>query len=80
MKKIESPFGTMLDEQAMIQQYYDLYGRTTAEALSRIMGNCYPSPYPKGHPFARTKRENFVRKAIEQGFDPKVVQDFLQLT
>ena len=79
MKQIKSPFGTMLDERAMTDQFLEIHGQDTAEALDRIMKNSYPTPWPPKHPNFKTKLEVFKIKALREGFTKRQVNDFLQL-
>lgn len=73
MKTIKSPFGTMDDEQAMIDQFYELHGRDTAEALDRLMKQSFPL-------MKLTKVQVFRHKAVGHGFTDEQINDFLQLT
>lgn len=79
MREIKSPFGTMLDEQAMTDQFFELHGRDTAEALDRIMQNSYPMPRMSCLNPPKTRDQVFTEKALREGFSRQVVNDFLQL-
>jgi len=69
----------MVDEQTIIDQYYDLYGRDTAERLFSLRQRCYPTPFPKGDPRHKTADEVFVTRAKRDGFDEQAVYAFMEL-
>lgn len=65
MKTLYNPFG-YTDEIAMIEQFYDLYGRRVAEDLDRIYRN---------HSYSK----DWTIFAKQEGYSQKTIDDFRQL-
>jgi len=66
---VPAPFGGGgCDEQAEHDALWAFIGRAKAERLFALRQNSYPTPWPKGHPYARTADEVFIAKALREGF------------
>lgn len=78
MKTIQGPFGGV-DEQEMIEQFYDLHSRQVAEDLSRLRGRCHPHGC-LGDCYYKTEHEVFYLSAMNNGFTQAQFDDFLQVS
>jgi hypothetical protein len=79
---VPSPFGTpgFNHEQATQDAFVEYVGGTRkAEQLSRLYNDSYPTPWPPGHPYARTKIEVFRAKALREGFSKEDIDAFMML-
>ena len=65
MKTILNPF-SRVDEQAMIEQFYDLHGRDIAEKIDRIAKNCC--------------WKNWEKRCAEEGISQSAISDFRQIS
>lgn len=76
---VPGPFGGT-DEMKTQDAFVDFVGGTRrAEHLSRICQNSYPTPFPEGHPYFKTKQQVFRIAAKREGFTDAEVDAFLSL-
>jgi hypothetical protein len=79
-KPVPGPFAIGNDERATQDTFVEFVGgRTRAERLQDICHNSYPTPFPPGDPYAKTRHEVFRMKAKREGFTDAEIDAFLML-